>query len=445
MRYLPHTQDDIDSMLKVTGHTSLDDLFNCIPDHLKTKQGIDIPEGLSEWELNAHMEELASQNIACKTYKCFIGAGSYDHYIPAVIPYLISRSEFMTAYTPYQPEVSQGTLQGIYEFQTMITELLGMDIATASHYDCGTALAEACLIALRKSSGNNRIAVSSLVHPSHRQIIQTYIRPAGYEMVEIPYTKEGLTDAAALEKMEGIAGIAVQSPNFFGNIENLKTFKTIADAKNTLFIVSFTEALAYGLLKNPGSFGADLVAGEGQSLGIAKSFGGPGLGLLAGTRMQMRNLPGRLIGKTKDANGADGFVLTLATREQHIRREKASSNICSNNGLNAMTAAMYLATAGKTGIGEIARQNHDKAAYLKKCLLASGFEPAFDSPFFNEFIMKAPKGFEEKRKTLIRNHCIFAGLDMEPFYPELKQYYLFCATETVSKGDMDHLAKEVKS
>ncbi len=412
---------------------------------MKTKQGIDIPESLSEWELNAQMEELASQNIACKIYKCFIGASSYDHHIPSIIPYLISRSEFMTAYTPYQPEVSQGTLQGIYEFQTMITELLGMDIATASHYDCGTALSEACLIALRKSSTNNKIAVSSLVHPSHRQIIQTYIRPAGYKMVEIPYTKEGLTAAAALEKMEGIAGIAIQSPNFFGNIENLKAFKTMADAKNSLFIVSFTEALAYGLLKNPGSLGADLVAGEGQSLGIAKSFGWPGLGLLAGTHKQMRNLPGRLIGKTKDANGADGFVLTLATREQHIRREKASSNICSNNGLNAMTAAMYLATAGKTGIREIALQNHDKAAYLKKCLMASGFESAFNTPFFNEFVMKAPRSFEEKRKALIRNNCIFAGLDMEPFYPELKQYYLFCATETVSKGDIDHLAKEVKS
>lgn len=445
MRYLPHTRDDIEDMLKVTGHASLDDLFNCIPDHLKTKQGIDIPEGLSEWELNTHMEALASRNIACKTYTCFIGAGSYDHYIPAIIPYLISRSEFMTAYTPYQPEVSQGTLQGIYEFQTMVTELLGMDVATASHYDCGTALAEACLIALRKGGANRKIAVSSLVHPSHRQIIQTYIHPAGYELVEIPYTKEGLTDAAALEKMEGIAGIAVQSPNVFGNIENLKAFKTAAEAKNSLFIVSFTEALAYGLLKNPGSFGADLVAGEGQSLGIAKSFGGPGLGLLAGTQKQMRNLPGRLIGKTKDANGADGFVLTLATREQHIRREKASSNICSNNGLNAMTAAMYLATVGKTGIREIAQQNHDKAAYLKKCLTASGFEPIFDSPFFNEFVMKVPRSFAEKRKHLIQDNCIFAGLDLEPYYPELKGHYLFCATETVSKKDMDHLAKEVKS
>jgi glycine dehydrogenase subunit 1 len=444
MRYLPHTKEDIESMLKVAGSSCLEELFNCIPDNLKTKNGIDIPESLTEWELNSHMEEIASSNIACKDYKCFIGAGSYDHYIPAIIPYLISRSEFMTAYTPYQPEVSQGTLQGIYEFQTMVTELLGMDIATASHYDCGTALAEACLIALRKHRTSKKIAISSLVHPSHRQIINTYIRPTGYEIVEIGYTKDGLTDIKALEGMDDIAGIAVQSPNFFGNIEDLGAFKKIADNKKVLFIASFTEALAYGLLKNPGSFGADLVAGEGQSLGIAKSFGGPGIGLLAGTKKQMRNLPGRLIGKAKDANGDDGFVLTLATREQHIRREKASSNICSNNGLNAMTAAMYLATVGKIGIREIAQQNHDKAVYLKDSLVKAGFKSTFETPFFNEFVLKAPDNFEQKRTALINDKCIFAGMSLEPSYPELKQHYLFCATETLSKKDIDELAKEVQ-
>jgi len=444
MRYLPHTKEDIESMLKVTGQESLDDLFSCIPDDLKTTEDIDIPQSLSEWELNGHMEALASLNIACKDYKCFIGGGSYDHYIPAIIPYLISRSEFMTAYTPYQPEVSQGTLQGIYEFQTMVTELLGMDVATASHYDCGTALAEAALITLRKNRKANKIAVSSLVHPSHRQIIQTYISPAGYEIVEVPYTKEGLTDMEALKKMDDIAGIAIQSPNFFGNIENLKAFKSIADDKKVLFITSFTESLAYGLLKNPGSCGADLVAGEGQSLGIAKSFGGPGLGLLAGTKKQMRNLPGRFIGKTKDTNGDDGYVLTLATREQHIRREKASSNICSNNGLNAMTAAIYLATVGKIGIREIAQQNHDKAVYLKASLEKSGFESVFETPFFNEFVLKVPDGFEQKRTTLANDKCTFAGINLETFYPELKQHYLFCATETLSKHDIDQLAKEVQ-
>jgi glycine dehydrogenase subunit 1 len=244
--------------------------------------------------------------------------------------------------------------------------------------------------------------------------------------------------------MDDIAGIAIQSPNFFGNIEDLKAFKDMADTKKVLFIVSFTESLAFGLLKNPGHFGADLVAGEGQSLGIPKSFGGPGLGLLAGTKKQMRNLPGRLIGKTSDANGDNGYVLTLATREQHIRREKASSNICSNNGLNAMTAAIYLATVGKIGIREIAQQNHDKAVYLKTSLENSGFESAFDMPFFNEFVLKAPVGFEQKRTALVNDKCTFAGMNLEPFYPELKQHYLFCATETLSKEDIDQLAKEVQ-
>ena len=444
MRYLPHTKEDIESMLKVTGHSNLDDLFDCISDDLKTTKSIDIPDSLSEWELNTHMEALASLNIACKDYKYFMGAGSYDHYIPAIIPYLISRSEFMTAYTPYQPEVSQGTLQGIYEFQTMVTELLGMDIATASHYDGGTALAEAALIALRKSRKSNKIAVSSLVHPNQQQVMQTYLKPAGYEIVKIPYTKNGLTDIEALKGMDHIAGICVQSPNFFGNIEDLSAFKTAADDKKIMFITSFTEAMAYALLKNPGSLGADIVAGEGQSLGITKSFGGPGLGLLAGTKKYMRNLPGRLIGKTLDANGDKGYVLTLATREQHIRREKASSNICSNNGLNAMTAAIYLATAGKTGMREIAQQNHDKAVYLKTSLENAGFESAFETPFFNEFVSKAPSGFGKKRAALINEKCIFAGVNLDPFYSEFKQHYLFCATEKISKADIDQLVKEVQ-
>lgn len=444
MRYLPHTEDDIRQMLEATGLQTLDDLFDSIPKELRTEKTLDIPESFSEWELNRHMEELASQNIACKDYTCFIGGGSYDHYIPSIIPYLVSRSEFMTAYTPYQPEVSQGTLQGIYEFQTMVTRLLGMDIATASHYDCGTALAEAALIALSKKRKSNTIAVSSLVHPNHRQIIQTYISPLGYKMIEIPATDKGLTDLEACEQIEeDIAGFLVQSPNFFGNIEDLAAVKSICTGKKAMFVTSFTEALAYGLLKNPGSLGADIVAGEGQSLGIPKTFGGPGLGLLASTSKLMRALPGRLVGRAKDMDGNDGFVLTLATREQHIRREKASSNICSNNGLMAMTAAMYMATIGKTGIRKIAQLNHNNASYLKKTLSENGFVPVFDAPFFNEFVVKVPDRFKKKRQALIDNYCMFAGMDLEPFYPEMKNHYLFCATEKSLKEDMDRLAKEV--
>lgn len=444
MRYLPHTREDIDQMLAVTGHADLNQLFETIPDSAKLKTGLNLPDALSEWDLNAEMEKLASQNAACGSYTCLMGAGSYDHHIPAIVPYLISRSEFMTAYTPYQPEVSQGTLQGIYEFQTMITALLGMDIATASHYDGGTALAECALIALNKSKKANKIAVSSLIHPAHRQIMKTYLNPSGYEMVEIPADKNGLTDVAAFKAMDGIAGVAVQSPNFLGNIEDLGSFKAEADDKKCLLIASFTEALAYGLLKNPGRFGADLVAGEGQSLGMTKSFGGPGLGLLAGTQKMMRTLPGRFVGKTTDSNGQRGYVLTLATREQHIRREKASSNICSNNGLNAMTAAIYMAAAGKKGIREIAQLNHDKAVYLKNILVGAGFSSVYSGAFFNEFVLKAPAGFAAKRRELAKKHNLFAGLPLESYYPDMADHYLFCATETVSRQAMDFLAKEIK-
>ena len=324
----------------------------------------------------------------------------------------------------------------------MITELTGMDVATASHYDCGTALAEALLIALKKNK-KQKVAVSSLVHPNHKEIIKTYLRPSGYKIIEIPYNKEGLTDFTKVENIDDIAGIAVQSPNFFGNIEDLSLAKKTCDSKNAFLISSFTEALSLGLLKSPGEFGADLVAGEGQSLGLPKSFGGPGLGLLAGTKKQMRNLPGRFIGKTTDTKGNNGYVLTLATREQHIRREKASSNICSNNGLNAMTAAMYLASVGKTGIRELAQLNHDKAFFLKNELEKAGFKIPFNSQFFNEFVAIAPEGFEAKRKKL-QNKEIYAGIKLEKYFSELKNHYLFCATETIKKEDIETLVQEVK-
>ncbi|MCP4114338.1 MAG: aminomethyl-transferring glycine dehydrogenase subunit GcvPA [Desulfobacteraceae bacterium] len=443
MRYLPHTQEEITEMLKVTGHGSLDDLFNSIPESCRLKGDLDLPEALTEWELDDHMAGLASNMAADKV---FMGAGSYRHHIPSALNYLLSRSEFATAYTPYQPEISQGTLQGIYEFQTMITEILGMDVATASHYDCGTALAEAMLIALKKKKKTRKVAVSALVHPHHRQIINTYLSPSGFELVEIPYNQDGATDLSALDAMDDIAAVAVQSPNFFGVIEDLDRVRAAADAKKALMVVSFTEALSYGLLKNPGSFGANLVCGEGQSFGIAPSFGGPGLGILTGTKKLMRDLPGRLVGRAKDVDGKDGFVLTLSTREQHIRREKASSNICSNNGLNAMAASMYLAFAGKKGLHELAVLNHDKAVFLKKTLEDAGFTAPFETPFFNEFVLKAPEGldFQALRKQLETDKGILAGLPLEGYYPDMKDHYLFCATEVLSRQDIENLAKEVR-
>ncbi|MDY0221925.1 MAG: aminomethyl-transferring glycine dehydrogenase subunit GcvPA [Desulfobacterium sp.] len=445
MRYLPHTPDEVKEMLQITGHTSLTDLFSTIPAAYRLSEDLDLAPALTEWELDAYMEKLSSTMAAAPSHKIFLGAGSYTHYIPSALNYLLSRSEFATAYTPYQPEISQGTLQGIYEFQTMITSLLGMDIATASHYDCGTALAEAILIALRKNKQTTRVAVSALVHPHHRAIMKTYLTPSNFEIVEIPSNQDGTTDLSALDAMGDVAAVAVQSPNFLGCIEDLAKVREAADSKNALMLVSFTEAMAYGLLKNPGSSGADIVCGEGQSFGIPQSFGGPGLGILTSTKKFMRDLPGRLVGRTKDADGKDGFVLTLSTREQHIRREKASSNICSNNGLNAMAAGMYLAFSGRQGLRKIAQINHDKAVFLKESLMAAGFTGVFQTPFFNEFVLKAPKGFAARHRQLELEKGIVAGLALECYYPDMKDHYLFCATEVFSRQEMEDLAKEVGS
>lgn len=443
MLYLPHTDEEIASMLQVVGVENLDSLFSTVPEDCRFRGDLKLPEALSEWELNDHMASLSDNMAVSPEYKVFVGAGSYEHFIPASASYLLSRSEFVTSYTPYQPEMSQGTLQAIYEYQTLAARLLGMEVATASHYDGSTALAEALLMAIRISK-RKKVAVSSLIHPLYRQVIQTYFEPTGYEVVELPYLNNGLTDVTGLDGMDDLAAVAIQSPNFFGCIENLQAIGQKAHEKKALFVASFTEALAYGLLKSPGSQGADIVGGEGQSLGIPRSFGGPALGMLASTRKHMRNLPGRLVGKTKDLDGKRGFVLTLATREQHIRREKATSNICTNNSLCALAAAMYMASVGGTGIRELARLNHDKSEYLKMELKKAGFTITFDSPTFNEFVVEFPSGFEATYKRLLEKKIV-AGLSLAPFYPELSSHYLLCVTETRSKDDMDALIREVKS
>jgi glycine dehydrogenase subunit 1 len=443
MRYLPHTDEDIAAMLKVVGVNDLDSLFSTVPEDCLFKGDLNLPEALSEWELNDHMAALSENMAVSPEYKVFVGAGSYDHFIPASTSYLLSRSEFVTSYTPYQPEMSQGTLQAIYEYQTLTARLLGMEVATASHYDGATALAESLLMAIRITK-QKKVAISSLIHPLYRRVVQTYFEPTGYKVVELPYLDNGVTDIAGLEEIDDLAAVAIQSPNFFGCIENLQAAGQKAHDKKALFVVSFTEALAYGLLKSPGSQGADIVGGEGQSLGIPRSFGGPGLGMLASSKKHMRSLPGRLVGKTKDLDGKRGFVLTLATREQHIRREKATSNICTNNSLCALAAAMYMASVGGTGIRELARLNHDKAEYLKMELQKAGFSIPFDSPTFNEFVLEFPSGFEAAYKRLLEKKMV-AGLSLAPYYPELSNHYLLCVTETRSKNDMDALVREVKS
>jgi len=443
MRYLPHTEEEIGEMLRAVGAASLEDLFAQIPEECCCRLRLDLPEPLTEWELNAHMDRLAGRNASASVCKNYMGAGSYEHFIPSVIPHLLSRGEFITAYTPYQPEMSQGTLQGIYEYQTLAARLLGMEAANASMYDGASALAEALLMACRITK-KKRVAVSRAVHPHYRKVAATYFNPTEYALEEFDFGPNGRSDPNAFSGREDLAAVAVQSPNFFGCIEDLRAWADTAHAAGAAFIAAFTEPLAFGLLKSPGSFGADIACGEGQSLGIPQSFGGPGLGMFATKMEHVRSMPGRLVGKTTDLDGKRGFVLTLSTREQHIRREKATSNICTNNSLCALAAAMYMSLLGKTGFTALSQLNLDKSAYLKNRLAQNGFCPAFSAPTFNEFTVRAGPGFESRRRALM-DRGILAGLPLEPYYPALSDHYLFCVTETKTKEDLDALVLEMTS
>jgi len=396
---------------------------------------------MSEWALEEHVGRLAGRMAVSPEHSLFLGAGSYDHYIPATVFSLLGRSEFVTSYTPYQPEMLQGTLQGIYEYQTLAARLLGMEVATASHYDGATALAEALLMAVR-ITGRKKAALSRAIHPHYRQVVRTYFAPTGYELLEIPFLETGLTDLARQDDVRDLAAVALHSPNFFGCIEDIGAAAERAHEGGALLLAGFTEALAFGLLKNPGSQGADIVAGEGQSLGIPRSFGGPALGMLASRKEHMRNLPGRLVGQTTDRDGRRGFVLTLATREQHIRREKATSNICSNNSLCALAAAMYMASLGGTGIRKLAALNHDKAEYLKDALRAAGCSIRFSAPTFNEFVVGFRDDFGALHRRLLAKKIV-AGLPLGGHYPELADHVLLCVTETCSRDEMDRLVREV--
>jgi len=443
MRYLPHTDEDIAGMLQVVGEESLDALFSVIPEACRRKTDLQLPEAVTEWELNDIMSSLAGSMAVFPEYKVFLGAGSYEHHIPASVTYLLGRSELSTAYTPYQPEISQGTLQAIFEYQTLVAALLGMDIANASLYDGASALAEALLMAARVSR-RNKVAISSLINPLYRRVVRTYMEPAGFEILELPYSADGRTDLGSLGNLEDLAAIAIQSPNYFGCMEDMAAVGNLTRGTETLFVASFTEPLAYGLYKSPGSQGADIACGEGQSFGIPQSYGGPGLGMFACLKPCMRNMPGRLVGRTVDRDGKRGFVLTLATREQHIRREKATSNICTNSSLCAITSAMYMASLGGTGLRELAKLNYDKTEYLKRELNKAGFKTPFVSPTFNEFVVEFPAGFEKTYQRLLERKVV-AGLSLAHDYPELLNHYLLCVTETRTRKDLDTLVAQLSN
>ncbi len=443
MRFLPHTEEDVAEMLEVIGVARLEDLYETVPPECRRTEGLNLSEPFTETELGDHIASLAGSMAVSPEYKVFVGAGSYEHFIPESVIQLLARSEFVTAYTPYQPEMSQGTLQAIYEYQTLVSRLLGMEAANASLYDGASALAEAILMALRITH-RNRVAISRTVHPLYQKVVKTYLAATGCELLELHYLQDGKTDLSTLTGINDLAAVVVQSPNFFGCVEDLKPIGEHAHSKEAMFVVCFSEPLAYGLLKSPGSQGADIACGEGQSFGIPQSFGGPGLGMFASKMKFVRSMPGRLVGLSKDVTGERGFVLTLATREQHIRREKATSNICTNGSLCALAAAMYMASLGGTGIRELAALNHDKSEYLKRKLAEVGLRVPFSSPTFNEFVVEFPSGFGSAYERLL-DKKIVPGLPLEPYYPELASHYLLCATEVMAKADIDTLVREIAS
>ncbi|PTX54998.1 glycine dehydrogenase (decarboxylating) alpha subunit [Melghirimyces profundicolus] len=439
-RYLPMTEEDRREMLDVLGLDSVDQLFQDIPENIRFKGRLDIPEPMPEPVLTRHMKRLAGSNASFDRYTSFLGAGTYEHYIPSVVNHVISRSEFYTAYTPYQPEISQGELQAIFEFQSMICELTGMEVANSSMYDGATALAEAAGVA-SAATRKRKILVSRAVHPEARAILTTQAKGLGLEVVEIT-CKDGVTDLEELESAgdAATAAVIIQSPNFFGNVEDLARVEQIAHARRGLLIVS-TNPVALGLLKPPGEYGADIVVGDAQPMGIPAQFGGPHCGFFAVTRKLMRKVPGRIVGQTRDEDGVRGFVLTLQAREQHIRREKATSNICSNQALNALAAAVWMTALGKQGLRELARLNLNKAHYARKRLSqVPGVTPLFDRPFFNEFALRLDRPVPEVNQRLLQGNII-GGYDLARDYPEWENAMLVAVTDMRTKEEIDGLAR----
>lgn len=436
MRYHPHTPQEIEEMLKTIGVSRVEALFASIPEDRKLGGPLAVGPGLDERSLMEHLEALAAKQ---PTVPPFLGAGAYPHHVPPSVDQLLLRSELYTAYTPYQPEVAQGTLQITFEYQTYVTLLTGLEVANASMYDGASSAAEAALMAVRISRGKrNKVVLSRALHPEYRAVVRTYLAE-GFEIVEVGFGADGRTDLDALRAAvdEETAAILIGYPNFFGVVEDLGAASAIAREKGALTVSCTTEGLAFGLLQGPGALGADIAVGELQSFGNGVNFGGPGVGFFATTEKHLRQLPGRICGATVDKAGRRGFVLTLSTREQHIRRERATSNICTNHGLNAAAATFHLSLLGREGLYALALLNYRRARYARERLAAAGCASLFTGPVFNEFAVRAPKDAAKR----IADAGLAGGYGLARDYPELDEGLLLCVTELHDKDRIDALVK----
>ena len=440
MPYIPHTNEDREAMLAAVGAGSIEELFAAVPERVRFPE-LDLPLALSELGARWELESLAEENLTAAEAPCFLGAGAYHHFVPAVVDAVLSRGEFYTAYTPYQPEISQGTLQAIFEYQTMICALTGMEVSNASHYDGATATAEAVITAVNVHRLKRRkIVLSPFVHPEYRAVVRTYTQGMGLNVV-------GDDGAAALTDLldRDTACLIVQYPDFLGRIEDLSDLAEAAHAVGALFVV-VADPIALGLLKPPAGFGADIVVGEGQGLGAGLDFGGPYLGFFATRMKYVRKMAGRVVGQTVDADGERGFVLTLSTREQHIRRAKATSNICSNQGLVALAAAVYMTALGKSGLRQVAELCYHKAHYAQQRIAEiDGFSPLDDKPFFKEFVIRCPRPVQEINDYLLEEWGIIGGYDLGREYPRLQDHVLLCVTEMNPRQEIDTLVQALQS
>jgi glycine dehydrogenase subunit 1 len=438
MRYLPNSDSDRAAMLEATGCGSVEEFFAPIPSEARLEDRLNLPGPLSESEILEFFRQAAGRSS--REYVSLLGAGAYSHYIPVAVNAMLGRSEFFTAYTPYQAEISQGTLQAMFEFQTLMTQLTGMEVSNASLYDGSTATTEAVLMAMRVTR-RSRVLMARTVHPEYRQVLETFIRHQRTELQQVPYAASGQIDVAELESALNAetAAMVVQSPNFFGTLERTREIAEVVHRSGALLIVTITEPLSLAIVKAPSE--ADIVCGEAQSFGVPVGFGGPYIGFLTCKMQFLRQMPGRLVGQTVDTQGRRGFVLTLATREQHIRREKATSNICTNQSLCALAVTIYLSLLGKNGLKTLAEQNLAKAHYAARLLAAvPGAATPFAGPHFNEFVVRTPGAAEDLLADLQRQKII-GGLNLERFYPELRNHLLVCVTETVSREAMDRTAE----